>query len=352
MYSFRVCELKTGRVLDEAPFEIEGSLSRILQGIGHGRLRLPIKDRSTPANWREMILPDRSLLLVLDERGGIVWHGIPKKRERRGTGLVGFPSETLESYFVDRYVPTLSFKQQDQAFIARTLAAVAGDAAGIPLQYDCPPTGVLRDHEYEDTENARVFDRLQELAAVEDGFDWTIDVDWADDTQKYVKYTFRTGYPHLGHRTDTPEHVFEMPGNVTAYEYTESAMVTQVEAHGDGDGLTKTHSAPLVDTVREAAGWPRRERREQFSGVKEQNTIDNHVHAMASRMFGGENVLTLTANIGKGAAALSDLTLGESAKAELKSAELDLDRVLTVVGWEITPSADEYKPTLAQMGVA
>lgn len=353
MYRFLVCELKTGDVLDSVPFEIEGSLTRVLQGHGAGKLNLPVLDDACPENWEQLILPWRSLILVVDESDRILAPLIPANRHRQGGGLVGFPCVTVEGYLLRRYVPTLAYAQRDQALIARDLAALAGDAAGIPLEYDCPLTGVLRDRVYGDDENARVYNRLQELAAVEDGFNWTVDVDWTDDRHQQVKYTFRTGYPHLGYRTDTPEHVFELPGNITDYDYEEqwgeSDAATHVRAIGDGDGDTKITSAPIVDALRESAGWPRLEVREQFSGVAEQQTIDSHGQALAAQLFGGQGVIALTVKDGEGTS-LGDLSLGDSARVKIRTDDLVLDEVLVVVGWSLSASSSVFTPTLARLG--
>ena len=352
-YRFIICELKTGYVLDEAPFEIEGEPSRVLQGHGAGTLVLRVLADGVPEGWEHMLLPWRSLILVIDDAENIVWHGIPNDDPTDTPETVKYPCVTIEGYFLRRYVPTLRFKAVDQAEIARSLAAVCGDAAGIPLEYDCPATGVLRDQEYEDDENARVYNRLQELAAVENGFNWTVDVDWTDDLHSRVKYTFRTGYPHLGTRTEHPDHVFDLPGNVTAFSHSrpwgEGDGATHVRAIGDGEGDAKVMSTAVVDQVREAAGWVRLEERRQFSGVTDPRIIQSHAHRTAAQLFGGQDILTLTVNA-DGGTRLGDLTLGDSARVAIYAPTRQTDGIMTVVGWSLDPNAEKYKPTLAKLG--
>lgn len=360
-YRFMVCELKTGKVLEEAPLRISQELSRVLRGDGGGEFQLPIRHPETPENWEQLILPWRSLILVVEEASErIVGHGIPTERLRRGGGIIIYPVVTVEGYLMRRGVPDRVYRQRDQAAIAKDLAAVAGDAAGIPLRYDCPDSGVRRDREYSSADNASVLDRLQELAAVQDGFDWIIDVDWADDEHTAVKYTFRTGYPHLGNRTNEPEHLFDKfsdplngGGNVLGYTHSDQWGVgdaaTYVDAQGDGDNDTRLTSAAIIDTVREAAGWPRLERRETFSGVTEQATIDAHARGMAARLFGGQSVIGITARNGVGTG-LSDLTLGDTARVSISDDDLQLDAVLVVVGWSIPPGGETFTPVLARLG--
>lgn len=355
MYRFKVCELKTGLVLDEVPFTIEGEPSRVLQGHGTGTLSLPVLHPACPTNWDQLILPWRNLILVLDEQDRIVWHGIPNDDPTSSADTVSFPCVTLEGYLLRRYVPTLTYTQRDQIDIARDLAALCGDDAGIPLKYDCPKSGVLRDRTYADDENARVYNRLQELAAVNNGFNWTMDVTWADDAHSRVEYTFRTGYPYLGNRSDNPEHVFDMPGNVTDFEHShpwgEGDAATHVRAIGDGEGDAKVMSEPIIDTLREGSGWVRLEERRQFSGVTDRETIQSHAHKMARQLFGGQDIITLTVRSDAGTT-LGDLGLGDTARVMIDAPTRHLNAVPVVVGWSLDPTAEIYKPTVAKLEVA
>lgn len=353
-YRFKVFGLKSREFLGEVPFTIAGDLTRVLQGHGSGTLELNVLEDGVPPDWDQMILQWRNLIVVVDESDRIVWHGVPGDRVPVSAVTMSYPCVTVEGYFLRRYVPSRAYVQRDQADIARDLASICGDAVGIPLEYDCPKTGVLRDRTYSDDENGRVYNRLQELAAVEDGFNWTIDVEWANDEHTRVKYVFRTGYPYLGNRSATPEHVFEMPGNITDFDASESwgegDAATHVQGSGDGDGETKLVSAPVIDSVREAADWVRLEEREQFSGVKEMHTLNSHVQALAAELFGGQNVVTVTVRDGAGTS-LGDLTLGDSAKVSIDAPTKKLDEVLVLVGWSLSAGSSEFKPTLAKLGV-
>lgn len=369
-YRFKVAELISGKVLDELPFTIDGDLTRGLQMYGEGTLSLPLFDGQgeiVSDTWEQAILPWRSLILIVDEQDRIVWHGIPTRRGRGMGSTVRFPCRTIEAYLVRRYVPTLTFKQQDQtSVIFKTLVQVAG--ASIGLEYDCPPSGVLRDHNYADDENARVYDRINELAALLNGFNWTVDVVWGDDAKSFVRKIVRTGYPYLGNRSANPVHVFELGQNVTDFSFDEpweeGDAATHVTAVGEGEADSKVMSAPVIDTVREAAGWPRLEERRSFSNVSVQATIDSHAGKVADQLFGGQHILTLTArNPGKGEdfTRLGDLTLGDTARAIIEVTHQQDDdeppivlwsikEVWPVVGWSLTPQTGVYKPALAKIG--
>ena len=359
MYRFLICELVTGKVLDELPMVIESDLTRYLKMYGEGTLSLPLFDgrkRLVSETWEQAILPMRSLILVVDDADRIVWHGVPQSRGRGKDYSISYPCRTVEASLIRRYMPTRNYRSMDQARIFQAMLETT-TAGGIGLDYDCPDTGVLRDRPYNDDENARVYDRVSELSAVSSGFDWTIDVQWGDDAHTFVRKTARTGYPHLGNRTPYPVHTFETGQNITDFDFQEpwgeGDAATHVRAIGDGEGATKLMSAPIIDTAREAAGWPRMEERRTFSGVTVKATIDAHARAVAAYLFGGQQVLTLTARnpgVREDFTRLGDLTLGDTARAIINTPQLQLDAVWPVIGWSLTPETGVYKPTLAKIG--
>lgn len=359
MYRFVICDLISGKVLDELPMVITSDLTRFLKMYGEGALAVPLFDgrgRIVSDTWEQAILPMRSLILVVDDADRIVWSGVPQTRSRSTEYSVSFPCRTVESLLIRRYVPTLNFPGKDQARIFQALVETT-IIGGMGLDYDCPDTGILRDRAYADDENARVYDRINELAAVSNGFDWTIDVQWGDDAHTYVRKIARTGYPHLGSRTAFPVHTFELGQNITNFDYSEpwgeGDAATHVRAIGDGEGDSKVTSAPVIDAVREAAGWPRLEERKSFSGVTVQPTINAHAQAMAGYFFAGQNILTLEARNpagGEDFTTLGDMALGDTARAIINTPQLQLDEAWPVIGWALTPETGVYKPTLAKIG--
>ena len=359
MYRFLICELVTGKVLDELPMVITSDLTRYLKMYGEGTLSLPLfngRKRLVSDTWEQAILPQRSLILVVDDADRIVWHGVPQSRGRGKDYSISYPCRTVEASLIRRYMPTRNYRGMDQARIFQAMLETT-TAGGIGLDYDCPNTGVLRDRPYNDDENARIYDRINELSEVSNGFDWTIDVQWGDDAHTFVRKIARTGYPYLGNRTDNPVHTFETGQNITDFDFQEpwgeGDAATHVQAIGDGEGATKLMSTPIIDTAREAAGWPRLEERRTFSGVTVKTTIDAHARAVATYLFAGQQVLTLDARnpgIGEDFTRLGDLTLGDTARAIIDTPQLQLDAVWPVIGWSLTPETGVYKPTLAKIG--
>lgn len=359
MYRFLVCELISGKVLDELPLVIASDLTRYLKMYGEGTLSLPLFDgrgQLVSDTWEQAVLPMRSLILVVDDLDRIVWHGVPQSRSRNPNYAVGYPCRTVESALIGRYVPTVEFAKKDQARIFQSLLE-SMTVGGLGLDYDCPDTGVLRDRVYASADNARVYDRVNELSAVMKGFDWTIDVQWGDDAHTFVRKIARTGFPYLGGRTEHPAHTFEVGQNITSFDYQEpwgdGEYATHVTTVGDGEGDVRVVSSPVIDHAREAAGWPRVEYRKTFSSVTHKPTLDSHARALAGYVFGGQQVLTLTARspgVGEDFTRLGDLALGDTGRVVIDTPQLQIDEAWPVIGWSLTAATGIYKPTLAKIG--
>ena len=354
-YRFKVFSTKTGDFAGEVPFTSDGDLERLLQGAGTGTLRLDVTAKGVPENWRELIVPWRVVIVAVDERDNIVWPGIPYSDPSSSRTTVSFPCLTPEAYLGRRYSGACTYTWADQITIARDLVAACADAEGIPMEFDCPPSGVmLPEVVYENDENSRVLSRLQELSSGENGFNWIVDVIWADAERTRVKFVFRTGYPHLGNRTEEPEHVFAMPGNVVDFQHANSwgadDAATYVVGIGDGNAEAKLLSTPVVDHAREAAGYPRLEARPRFSNVADQNMLNDLTRGYAAQLFGGQDVLTLEAkNRGPGTV-LGHLTLGDTAQVDVVAPTKTVKGIRVVVGWSLNTRADTYKPTVALLG--
>ena len=354
-YAYLACDLISGEVRAELPMQIQGEATRLLQNIGTATLDLPVRDVPAAIDWPDLTIPWRSLFLIVDDDGRIVWHGIPDRRPRTNNPVISFPCLTAEAYLARRKaIGTFLFDDQT----SQIAAALGGVIAGIGGTVDCPESGVFRDRTYTLDENKSVLTALQELAGVFDGPEWMVDVDWADASQTVVSKTFRTGHPHLGTILELPENVFEVPGTITEFEYDEGwsdgDAATQVLATGDGEGVSLVRSDPITDDAALAAGWPLLEDTRSFSGVTEQDTIDSHAEGMALELFGGQHIVSFTARADRPPAP-RDVNLGDSIRVQITSdtlpAQADgspgLDHVWRCVGWALQADAATWKPMLA-----
>lgn len=354
MLTFLSAGLVTGEVYEELPLRIGDKLSRFMMDVGSGSVDLPIRDTACPPDWIDHTTPWRVLFVAVDERARVIWAGIPTRRIRNPlTHVVQMPCVTVEGYLRQRHVPNMSFSNADQTGdITRALAGIAGDAHGVGLEFDTPFSGVNRDRDYHADEGGTVLARLQELSQVIDGFEWTIDVNWADGSQTAFTKTFRTGYPHLGRVTNAPDPVFEMPGGLVSFTFEESwnddDAGTHVIATGDGEGESKTISTPVIDTVREGAGWPRLEVRRSFSSVTRQDTINSHAQSVAAETFGGTELITLESRT-DAAPEFGEWGLGDSVRIEIDTDELRMEQIMRVVGWNLSHAEGTVEPVVARI---
>lgn len=356
---FYICDLKTGDLLDEYPLQLGSPLERRLKSYGTGTLRLPVLHPATPENWAAVLRPWRVLIVVCDDDDRIVWGGIPTNLATSTAPLIDIQCVTVEKYFDRRYMPTASYRNRDQTSdIARAMAEHCGDTdIGIGLEYDTPESGIKRDRDYYNDEDARVLTRLQQLSNVINGFDWTIELAWADDDHSKVRKIFRTGYPALGYVTDTPEHTFTLvagyPSPVTSFthdhQWGDAEAATHVQAVGDGEGDDKPYSNPLTDSNREADGWPRLEERKTQQGVSQMATLNAYGQQMAERYFGGQSVISITARLDAWPSP-AEITLGDSARIEINTDQLQLNEIWRIIGYQIDLAGGTWTPTLARIG--
>ncbi|WP_147433587.1 hypothetical protein [Galactobacter caseinivorans] len=356
-----VCEIKSGDVIDEYPLEVSSALSRRLKTYGTGEFRLPVLalNGAQARTWREDLIPWRVLFVACDDDDRIIWAGIPTARTTDENPVVRFPCVTVEKYLDRRYQADAEFEQEDQtSVIARTLVeAVGDDVIGIGLDYDTPASGVLRDRTYFNDEDARVLTRVQQLSNVIKGFDWTIDVEWADEDHSRVVKIFRTGYPNLGYITEDPEHVFSViagvQGPVTSFshenQWGDGDAATLVQAVGDGQGEDKPYSVPIIDSTREAAGWPRLEERQSKQGVIEDDTLAQYAQGMAQTYFAGQSVISFDALVDQWPSP-ADVTLGDSARIEIDTDQLTISQVWRIIGYSISPAEGKWTPVIARIG--
>lgn len=353
MPTFLSADLVTGVVRDQLPLELSGDVSRLLMNVGAGTFTLSVRDPSCPVDWEDLTAPWRTLLVALDDDERVLWAGIPTNRTRDPlTPVVTLPCVTVEGYLSRRYVPTLPFQGKDQtSVIARSLVDVA-NYRGIDLAFETPESYVYRDREYFADENVRILQRLSELSQVIDGFEWTIDVDWADSNHTRFTKTFRTGYPRLGQVTSSPNVVFELPGGITGGTYDElwgdDDAATYVRAVGDGQGESRSISTAVVDEAAEAAGMPRLELTRSFSGVTTTSVLDNHAAAVAAETFGGQKIITISTRADQ-PPRFFEYDLGDTARIQIETDTVTLDEVWRIIGWYLTPGSETVKPALARV---
>ena len=169
--------------------------------------------------------------------GGYLWYAVPSLDEMQ----VRFSGEGYLSRFGRRTIDsTLTYTTVDQFqigwnLIAFTQAKTNGDL-GI-TRGSGATSGVTRDRTYPFWERSTVLDMLQELGAVDNGFDFEI-----TPNRVYNNY-----FPSKGSTLGT---IFELGKNIDglSYDIDASNMATEISAIGAGDG-TNTCIAVAVDVT-------------------------------------------------------------------------------------------------------
>lgn len=282
-YRYFTTDLRTGALLADLPLTnvaIEDELNEV--GSMQATIDLFAADVS-PAQIKAVTLPARTAIYVATE-DSMVWGGIIWKRRMREHSLELVCSGFLSWFSRIRITSTLTFAQQDQFDIARSLLqhALGKDGGDIDVDLGGDLSGVLRDRTYLGEDRKPVLEAVQELGDVNKGFDLTIRAEF-DDTATPVKRLV-LGFPHLGRPSEGTPLLLEYPGNITDWDWPEEGdrMITTAFVRGELTGTAL--SAPFAEITDQSlitAGYPRLE--EEFSasdGTIEQTTLNGRAQAM------------------------------------------------------------------------
>lgn len=251
-------DLRTGRVLADLPtLDVDWPLRRTLGQYETGTAHLYLD--GAPENWQRATLPGAAVLHTYDDADpakSLQWSGIVTQRVRdTGNSAVDLAVATGESYFDRRYSGDVTYTQQGQNAIVQDLLTryiVDGTTPGLPItaRVVTAGAGALRDATWNDTDNATVYARLQQLMSLNGGPEWTVEWVWTADLEHIVPVLLvgnRIGSPvpaGLG-----PATTWEMPGcllNVReVLDYSSQKGANTVTAKGVGQGSVTPTSGPL-----------------------------------------------------------------------------------------------------------
>ncbi len=211
------------------------SFSDILNAPGSFQASIGLRH---PKATRANLDPGRTALFV--ERDGVIlWGGIlwsaqadveKAEVELRGAGFW--------SYFRHRFLRvTKTYAATDQLAIAQDLLDWAqGETGGdIGMSIGTETSGVDRDRTYYDYERVNIAQAVEHLAAVENGFDFAVEV--AYDSGGNITKTFLPSYPMRGRDTTI---VLELGTNMAglSQEIDASSQANRIDGIGAGDGPT------------------------------------------------------------------------------------------------------------------
>ncbi len=311
---------------------------------------------------RSNLDPNRTAIHV--ERDGIiVWSGILwTARAGVQAGKLDLGGEGWWSYFRRRRIRTGTggpapstanariYTAQDQLLIARDLVNYAqsvgggniGITVGTELTTDNGGVQQLRDRTYYAYERKPIGEAVEQLAKVQNGFDFAIDVAY-DGTGTIIK-TLRFGYPRRGRITDL---VWQLGANLEdltqAVDGNKQANLIDALGAGDGDAML---IATAVDTSQLAA-YPLLEDTISNKDVSVAETLQ--AQAAAELKNRAKPVATLPTLVARPAApdtTLGSFITGDSLTVRGSDGWISVDERMRIMSWEV--SVDENgKETVA-----
>lgn len=282
-YTYLFCDLMTDTVIAELPLA-DVTYSTELNGIGTLTATIPYNDETAPLDPEAASTPGRTAIYV-DRDGVIVWGGIIWTRQPAGQVSKQIQAAEFFSYYQRRYVKTTLSTDpsailntalvpagqrlySDQKFVAWSLLSYAhSQPYGNPRVnldgFTGTATGISRQATYYGFERPEIFKSIADLASVDDGFDFGIDVGWtaAVNNQPPTRYRrARVWYPRRGRTAEASGLVFVKGGpgsSILEYDWPEdgTASATEISALGAGTGEAKV-SAVVQEPAMLESGWP------------------------------------------------------------------------------------------------
>lgn len=328
-YRHLVADLLTGTLREEIPFSTV-KYSHVLNRPGGFTATLPLRH---PKATRTNLDPGRTAVYV-ERNGVIVWGGILwTARASVDSATVEVGGEGFWSYFRRRLLRTTkTYTAQDQLFIARDLVTYAQAQAGgdIGVVVGAETSGVARDRTYYHYERKNIGEAVEQLAAVQGGFDFNINVGWVGGT---ITKTLQMHYPRRGRPTAI---VFELGSNIEGLDQeidaTRQANVLDGLGSGEGDAMLITTVSDLSRTP----PYPLLEDVLTNKDVKAASTLQlMSLAQLVSRSSPVERLPTLLAHAGPDTELGSFIT-GDTVTVRGQAGYLVVDEQMRITNYEVT----------------
>lgn len=291
MYTYRFADLLTDR--DVAELEVDSvrfDRRIIVPGSFSGSVDVSNEE---VARRTKNVIPGKTVCHIYRDQeiwGSYIIWAMRVQAPQRGPVKVEFTGASLESWLYRRLLDqNVTYTSMDQIDIARELIEMAQtgwapyeDNADLGIEVQSGLSGIDRDRVYRRDEAATIGQRLEELANVDEGFEYLIDVyyDPSTDTRRRL---FKWGYPQIGDSNNFWS--FQQPGNILGFELTFDAVegATAFWTRGDSieDDLTE-ESIPLMTdepafaTEFMSRGYPHLDKVVDYSGVTSLVTLENY----------------------------------------------------------------------------
>jgi len=227
------------------------SYGSVLNGAGVFQATLPMPNltqyRTLAETWVDATTPGQMMLLVLRNEE-VVWSGVIWKRTPVNDGsALQIEGAGLWSIFRKRIIgATKNFTNLDQFLIAENILTSADQGENTALSPTMTAmlndvvwtnlSGVLRTRSYLATDYKNVGEAIEQLAAVDGGFDFDIYAYRATSGAVQWPIDVRLFYPQKGKTAGQTTLEFSTGKNITSWSYSEDASTMSNYAYGVGAG--------------------------------------------------------------------------------------------------------------------
>jgi len=233
---------------------------------------------------------------------------------------------------------------------------VGGSNGGIPLRVQIVNGGVgkLRDWQGFDKDDKTVYSKLQDMAGVIDGIEWTIGWEHLTNPERYTPVLY------VGDRLGTavtpglsPAATFEMPGPLNDFLHTQdfgtSTGANDVMAYSSGEGTLRPQSPRQVAVDPDRPTFEHRF--SPASSITVVNTLTDHAKAKLAQMLGGASSVAMSAKVSQAPLLGVDWFMGDDIGFQIGGLDASgrdtvpaypggLSGIARVAGWELDLSDD------------
>ncbi|APD18550.1 minor tail protein [Streptomyces phage Picard] len=360
LYRVVLCNLRDDQVLDVLP--AQGiRCEEYIGKTGTASFTVPVTDATMARRAREAVIPARTAVWV--ERDGEVWWGgivwtteiTPPSRGRPGGMSV--QAATFDSYLAHRLLTKgWTGTGVDQLDIARQIIDWAqsekGGDIGVEIDWD-QTSGVLRDRDYSRYDLMVVRDVLDQLAAVEGGFEWRVRT-YREASGRRVK-SLQLGYPIIN--SSRTELVLSAPGSVIDYRLPDDGTLRATHWHSRGASINRNQAKPSYPLMSapvsiagavDPGGWPRLDGTSDYTSVERQATLDAHARADLTRAWTTTQVPTVTVRLDR--SGITPGLLGSTVRLRIRDTWFPdgLDARYRLIGLSTSP-AERGRPETADL---
>lgn len=341
-YRYLAVDLLTGNVLAELPL-YGVYFTRKLNGIGDFTGTFKLGTAAMPGTLGpDSTTPGRTVVYV-DRDGVLLGPYIIWTRTYSAQSLtMELSGRTPESYAARRLMQAdfLRTGAEQRNMMVDLWNIMQKDAySNIRVQVPPPfPTVVPRDYNVHWYDFKTFGDAMNEVLASDNSFDWTIDAEYINDVPSMQ---LSIGYPQLGQSFNSGL-VFEYPGNILQFDYSEQAgsAGNTFFAIGNGEGTARIWRA-ATDGASMLTGTPRLDVDVTYD-INDTTTLQARANALKNQL--GTPIAVLSAFVRADIAPiLGTYGLGDNARFVLTDARFPNTTEFhnRVIGWEVRPGESD-----------